>query len=84
MSGDSEPGPSDPKELLHSAIAAAAKESPALEGAALTRWVVLAEFSMPDAEKGFAKLSGSADGANLRTWEVNGFLVTALMDSIGE
>lgn len=60
---------------LHQAIADASQEIPELGGAMLVRWVLLAEFAVPNGQMAFQRLSGQADGRPLVTWDVDGLLM---------
>ncbi len=53
--------------------------SSALEGAVLTKWVVLGEFLVPGDDLAFHRMSGQRDGRPLISWEVDGLLVTGLL-----
>lgn len=70
------------KEALHSAIQASSSGDAVLEGAVLTRYVLIGEWLDGSGVLVMSRLSGTRDGSDLRTWEANGLLVTALMQGV--
>lgn len=70
-------GAIEAKESLHLAISAAAATGMSPAGA-LTRWVVVGEFALPDRQRAAVCMSGDAGGASLTTWEVDGLLFNTL------
>jgi hypothetical protein len=70
------------KEAVHDAIQACSGSTPPLEGGVLTRWYVIAEFALPDSERGLVHMSGTADGTDLPSWDAESLLLRALVRSL--
>ena len=68
------------KEALHDAIQAAANGAGVLDGALLTKWVVVAEFALTDGSQAMVSMSGTPDGIDLRSWERDGLLFSTLFN----
>lgn len=66
--------PRPAKMRLHQALQDAAEGHPGLDGAMLTRWLVITEFALPDGSMSLGRMTGTADGADMRSWEAAGFL----------
>lgn len=51
---------------------------PELEGAVLTRCVLLVEMVLPAGGRAFQRMAVTADGSPMVSWEIDGFLVKGL------
>lgn len=70
-----------PRLDLHEAIADALSDERmvgAATGGVVTRWVLVGELALPDANMALITVSSTSSGHDLRTWEQTGLLGMAL------
>jgi hypothetical protein len=68
------------KAAVDGALASALMSSPKLNDGLLLRWHVVAEVELPGDERALVRMSHSSMGADLRSWEAAGMLLTSLVE----
>lgn len=68
----------NPKQELHEHIQRLQSEQPMLDGAVLSKWVLVSEWQHPDGGASLHIASGEASGTALTRWDAAGMLSEAL------
>jgi hypothetical protein len=74
--------PREVKRGIHDRLSDAIQSSDGLQDGLLLRWHCIAEVELPGDRRALLRLSSDGSGADMRSWESSGFLLSALTDTL--